>query len=732
MIAPPRKSGSSASSFPGFCCARILLVGVYVGVAAVASVPSALAQTTGGSGAAAGGDSLQAHYDAAQNFQTAGDLPQATLQYKLFLAEALHRLAHDHAAARDFQKAIPLFEEALSLAPSDFEIRLDYAEASLIGKDYAKAQQLAQGSLDADPRNANAHLILGRALLRLNKNEAAKEQFEAAVAIDSNFDNGFALATAYLALKDEKGAAKIFAEMLTGFGDTAELHMQLGRAYADASLPDQAIQEFKKAIAKNDKLPTAHYSLGAAYLQSMGEINDPQAEAEFRKELEINPNDFFSHFELGSVALTEHRLQEAESELARAESLNSQSPDPPLALGEVYRQLNRPADAETELRKSISLTQDISRNHYQIERAYYMLGRLLLGTGRQDEGKKSLETADKFMQESVRENQGKPSAIAGNEAGQTAPLTQSDQPSAPDTEALQQLDAFEKKIGPAIADSYDNLGAIAAGGNEFPAALHDFHAASEWNPAIKGLDYNWGRAAFSANQYDQAIGPLGRYLQTHSDDTWARSSLGVSYFHLKNYAEALEILKPMEGLVDGDPNAALAYAICQVKAGDYDKGVERLKALETENPNAPAAFNALGEAFTSHGNFAAAAKELRTAVKLAPTSMIAKYNLALALLGLQENEEAQKLLAEVIRKDSRNADAFYQLGKLQLERGDAKTAIATLEAGEKSNPGSAPIHLELASAYRKDSRIADSERETKLFDALREQESNAQAPATQN
>lgn len=730
MIAPPCRSGVPVDSFPGFRCARGLLLGVCAAAAAAAGVPAARAQTI--SGSPSGGNSLEAHYDAAQNFQAAGDRAQAALQYRMFLADAFDRLAHDHAAAGDSEKATPLFEEALELAPADFGIRVDYAEASLIAKDYAKARLLAEQCLDADPKNAKAHLILGRSLLLLNKNEAAKEQFEAAIAIDSNFENGFALATAYLALQDEKSAAKIFAEMLTGLGDSAEIHMRFGRAYADRSLPDQAIQEFKKAIAKQAKLPTAHYSLGAAYLQSMGEINDPQAEAEFRKELEINPNDFFSHFELGSIALTEHRLGEAEGELTRAESLNPQSPDPPLSLGEVYRQLDRPGEAEAELRKSISLTHDVSRNHYQIQRAYYMLGRLLLATDRQDEGKKAIEAADRYMQESVRENQGKPSTMAGNQAGQAAPLAQSDEPPGQDREALGQLDGFERKLSPAIADSYDNLGAIAAGGGDFAAALHDFRAASEWNPALEGLDYNWGRAAFSAGQYDQAVGPLGRVLQAHADDTLIRSSLGVSFFHLGNYSAALETLKPIEGLVDGDPNAALAYAISQVKAGDYNRGVERLKNLEKDNPNAPAAYNALGEAFASRGNFAEAARELRIAVKLAPSSTVAKYNLALALIGLQQNEEAQKLLVEVTGKDPRNADALYQLGKVQLDEGDTLGAVATLEAAERANPANAAIHLALAAAYRKGARIADSERETKLYDALRDEESRDPARATQN
>jgi hypothetical protein len=47
--------------------------------------------------------------------------------------------------------------------------------------------------------------------------------------------------------------------------------------------------------------------------------------------------------------------------------------------------------------------------------------------------------------------------------------------------------------------------------------------ASRWDPALKGVDDNWGRAAFAAHQYSQALGPLGRTLTAHPEDVPRRS-----------------------------------------------------------------------------------------------------------------------------------------------------------------------------------------------------------------
>ena len=79
--------------------------------------------------------------------------------------------------------------------------------------------------------------------------------------------------------------------------------MQFGLAYWDADFPEEAIPEFKKTLAKDDRFLDAHYSLGASYLKRSGDTAFPAAEAEFRKELSIHPDDFFSYYELRSPIL---------------------------------------------------------------------------------------------------------------------------------------------------------------------------------------------------------------------------------------------------------------------------------------------------------------------------------------------------------------------------------------------------------------------------------------------
>lgn len=505
---------------------------------------------------------LQKMYDSAQRAQSAGDLAAAERDYQEFLTNALRHLADGYARAGDYSGGAKLFEEALAVVTPDksIELRIAYAQAALLARDIptAKAQASAVVSLNAE--SSIGRLILGEALLQTDNNEEARKQLETAVALDPNYKTGLALATADLALSDTKDAEKLFREMSAGFGNTAAIHLDFGRAYAEAGNPDLAIVEFKKAIALSPRLPEAHYCLGASYLLSQGQAGFPESIKEFHRELELNPDDYFSLAQLGYIAFTERNFVEAERYLKRASSLDPRNPDNPLLLGQVYIQLDRTADAEQSLRKAIALTTDLSRNHYQVQRAHYLLGRLLVQTGHLDEAKQEMQVSAKLLKMNTLRDQARMTGAPTSAPASIAPFQHPPDPAPMDVKARQALDAFAKRAAPAIADSYNNLGAMAAGSGEFATATGYFANAAKWNPSLEGLDYNWGRAAFSAQLYAQAVRPLRRYLAAHPQETGARRVLGISYFMVKDYAAVVQTLGPIEPSLAATPQLASMYA----------------------------------------------------------------------------------------------------------------------------------------------------------------------------
>jgi tetratricopeptide (TPR) repeat protein len=489
-------------------------------------------------------------------------MARAGRDYQSFLAGALQHLADGYARAGDYPGAAKLFEEALAVVPADgaTDLRLAYARAALLARDIPIAKSQAQTVVAADSKSSMARLILGEALLQTDDNQQARKQLEAAVALDPNYKNGLALATADLAVSDTKDAEKLFHEMSAGFGNTAAIHLDFGRAYAEAGNPDLAIVEFKKAIVLNPRLPEAHYCLGASYLLSQGQVGFPAAVKEFHRELELNPDDYFSLAQLGYIAFTERQFSEAEKNLKLAASLDPRNPDNPLLLGQIYIQLNRPADAEQALRKAIALTTDPSRNHYQVQRAHYLLGRLLVQTGHLDEAKQEMQVSARLLKMNTLRDQARMTGAPMGAAAGIAPFQRPPDPGPMDVKARQALDAFAKRAAPAIADSYNNLGAMAAGASEFATATGYFANAGKWNPSLEGLDYNWGRAAFSAQLYAQAVLPLSRYLAAHPQEVGARRVLGVSYFMVKDYAGVVRTLGPIEPSLAATPQLSTMYA----------------------------------------------------------------------------------------------------------------------------------------------------------------------------
>ena len=299
---------------------------------------------------------LRQHYVDAQRFQSSGRLDEAAKQYRAFLADALGELAIGYVLVPDYSHAAPLFDEALALEPDSPSLLLDYARTALALGDLDHAKTLATEFIQKYPGDrqklAQAHQVLGRALLKLNRDQEARKEFEAAVALDPTFPNGYDLAVACLDLDDEKCAVQIFHEMESSFGDTAEIHMAFGRAYGDSDFQPRAITEFRRAIEENPRLPGAHYLL-AAVLLATGNDESPldAAEAELKKELVISPDDSMTYAALGKIAVTRNNYPEAETYLKKAILLGPQSPDAYLYLGQLYFNTNRYAEAETALRQ---------------------------------------------------------------------------------------------------------------------------------------------------------------------------------------------------------------------------------------------------------------------------------------------------------------------------------------------------------------------------------------------
>ncbi len=565
-------------------------------------IPLLLALLSSAIASAQSEDPLQHHYEAAGKFIQSGDREHASAEYQAFLAQALHRIANGKADAGEFDAADPLFDEALTFSPNDLDLEFDYAKACFDADKLLKAKSLAETVANSPGANRVARFLLARVLFHLGDFEPARQQLEKVFAEKPEFNVGYLLAKTYLLLHQEQTARDLLEGMARNFGDTAVNRVYFGRVYSETDHAQEAIAEFRRAMAKDERAPDAHYYLGLAYLGHNETAGYAQAIPEFRAELQLNPNDFRSHYMLGYIALKQRNFSEAESELLSALAAAPRDLQSLLQLAEVYTDTNRSPEAEKELRQAISIAADNSANDGQASRAHYLLGRVLEKTGRPQEAVREMKVvAD------IQKRFG-PSSMQVADTRKTREAQDDSKPKGVPPEKLAQLAQFVGALTPAIADAYSNLGAVSAGGRDFPTAAKYFHEASSWDASLPGLDRSLGAALFYSGQYADAVPPLRRHLQTQQNDLQGRSMLAFSLYKTGDFRRVIETLQPVSSQISADRALASAYADSyyqlgklQLEAGETDAAITTLQEGAKLSPQNPAVHDQLAVAYRRAG-----------------------------------------------------------------------------------------------------------------------------------
>jgi tetratricopeptide (TPR) repeat protein len=418
---------------------------------------------------------MELHYEAAYRLQAAGDNRQADVEHKAFLVDALHAIANAYGNVGDFAHASSAYEEALALKTTDGPLIIDYARAAMDAHDPRKTQSLLQRIVNRNDsgvaaERADAHRLMGDALIALGNHSDALDQYQLAYNLDPGCGNLDALGNATLSVKGKDAAAPFFLRFIHICGDTAVNHMTIGRAFALDGLPDRAVEEFHKAAVMDPTLPDIHYSLGAAYMTSSPH-DLVRAKAEFLRELALHPKDAYCWPQLGRLALEDKRYQEAMVDLRRAIAANPYDASNFILLGNLYSELGRASDAEADFRKAIVLTVDPSQNDYAIERAHYHLARILISKGEKDEGQQEMAISQDLLEKKRSQEEVK----LGGRLPDLDPLPTTKYAS---SEKIDGLNRFRRHMSPLIAGSYNNLGVHAAMAGEFASAASHFYLAS--------------------------------------------------------------------------------------------------------------------------------------------------------------------------------------------------------------------------------------------------------------
>jgi tetratricopeptide (TPR) repeat protein len=710
-------------------------------------------------------DTIRQHYESAEAHRSAGDLPAAETEYKVILAEGYGRLGKIYSARGEYKQAITALEAATLYSPDSQDLLIDMAIAYFGSERYENAIEPLRKALAQDPQNFGAYQMLGKTYFMLGDMTKSIPALETALKLAPNdVDVAYTLGIAYLRDRQFAAAKQLYGQMPKQFGDQPQLHIVIGRAYREAGLLPEAIEEFKRAVALDSNFPRAHYYLGLSYLLNEGQARLGDAREEFKIELTANPDEFFANYYLGVTYIFERKWDQAISVLLRASQIQPNNPDPYFQLGQAYQELGKHQEAIEVLKKSIALTPYLSHNKYQVTTAHHRLAQSLLKSGQTEAGQKELQLTSELKAEAVKMEQASqagPAAMGAtrlpeqvNRSPEIGSVKSSEAVSNTlDEKTLRELkdrEAYYKKV---IAAAHNDIGLLRAERQDFRTATEQFLLAAKWNPQQEGVDYNLGLAYFKTELYKEAATPLENELKAHPANIRAKWLLGICYFNLDNYPKASELLSDLVNSQSTDVGLYYALASSLIRQGKNEAAenvMNRISAIASDSPqlhllrgqvlyeqnNAAKALEEFvaavaldnharqahyysGLSYLKMGRFDEAAREFDKELVLNPNDIQAKYHLGVLLL-TRNDIDGVRVMRDVILARPDHAGARYELGRALLQRGDLKGALENLEIAAKLDPEKPDVHYQLGRAYISAGRPTEGKNQIEISKRLKD------------
>jgi len=211
-------------------------------------------------------------------------------------AEAHFNLALVREEQGRYEEAIVSLQRALKLQPQLHGARLFLGIAEFRLSHLDRALAALQKETGAYPKDANAWMWLGVVRLAQDKPQEAAEALDKAAKLKPDDpDILYHRGRAHLLVSNES-----YAKMFEVQPGSWRVHRVMAQASAEADRHLDAIEEYEAAIKLAPMQPGLHEELGSEYRNAN---KFPEAEAAFRRELEIDPNNVLARYKLGAIAV---------------------------------------------------------------------------------------------------------------------------------------------------------------------------------------------------------------------------------------------------------------------------------------------------------------------------------------------------------------------------------------------------------------------------------------------
>jgi tetratricopeptide (TPR) repeat protein len=223
------------------------------------------------------------------------------------------------AQQKRFVDAVKLLESASAIDPQNEQVFWNLAMVHMEMRKYERARDDLQKTISVNPSVASYHEKLGTVLMELKDWQQAKASLTKAVELEpALFKAYYKLAQVDEQLDDQQSALKNYTQSCERGPRFLEAYSALGRLYADLGYLEQSVQvlteALKVALEGTEEEAQVHHLLGTVYQQQK---KYDEAVREFRAALAVVPGMRDALFSLGWTYELQGNREEAKRYLKK-------------------------------------------------------------------------------------------------------------------------------------------------------------------------------------------------------------------------------------------------------------------------------------------------------------------------------------------------------------------------------------------------------------------------------
>lgn len=562
----------------------------------------------------------------------------------------------------------------------------------------------------SNPEKAKAaHLAKGDAYLKEEKFQEASIEYRNAIQIDDKLAAAhWGLAKAYEGLLRFQEAIDEMRRTIDLDPENLEARVKLGNYYMTASrgrsdLIAEAERLAKEVIQKNPNHIEGHILMGSV-LFSQGKKDE--AFNELNLAVSIDPKRVESYLSLARFYLATADTAKAEETFLRAITLNNNSGLAHTEYGKFLSQVNRPADAEAELKKGVEV-EPTNRNSRFVLASFYLVNKQI---DKAEEAYKGLAALEPDKPESQAVLADFYSAV--DRVDDAVRTYQEILAKAP------QYKQGRYRLGEILLMKGDTQGAVAQINEILKADDHDrqalllrarvkaqtgqtedLKAAAEDLKEVLRQEPDSRAGLYFMAQVNYGLGQLDQ----------ARNFAGDLERKFPDYLPA-KLMQVQISLATGDARGAVRLGSELIDklsktAPDRETSAQMLAELRIKT------YLARGSAQAQMGNLAAARQDFDAAKGVSDRNTDVYINLASLSKAQGKNDEAVGFFENALAIDPLNQAALGGLVDLYSRQNETGKAHARLDQLLASNPNNAGLHYLKAQIYGYEKNAAAAEAE---------------------